>query len=128
MEAAGMSSVCGDLEGTHEVARNYVAPQISRAARICKERDIDWNERFINVIASLIPIIDLLLKGERKHVWKRVSLRMLTGATGNITLLIGFDGLLLQKLKMLLGGGLCLMSDAGCLIFFGLLLCFPIIR
>lgn len=27
-----MSSVCGDLEGTREVAGNYAAPQISEAA------------------------------------------------------------------------------------------------
>lgn len=32
MEAAEMSSVCGDLEGTREVAGNYAAPQISGAA------------------------------------------------------------------------------------------------
>lgn len=41
-----------------------------RAARIRKESDVDWKERFISVMASVVPIIDPLPKGERKHVWK----------------------------------------------------------
>lgn len=54
MEASGMSSVRGDLEGTHDVARNYVAPQMpgSAAARIGEEPDADWKERFISLFGS----------------------------------------------------------------------------
>lgn len=64
-----MSSVCKDLQRPREVAGNYGAlvaadAEISKTASICNESaaDIDWNERFRNVIASLILIIDLLLE------------------------------------------------------------------
>lgn len=78
MEATKMSSVCKDLERPREVAGNYSAlvtadGLISKTASICNESatDIDWNERFINVIASLILIIDLLLKGKKEKRKKR---------------------------------------------------------
>lgn len=74
-----MSSVCKDLERPREVAGNYSAlvaadGQISTTASICNESaaDIDWNERFINVIASLILIIDLFLKGKKKRRKKKL--------------------------------------------------------
>lgn len=79
MEATKMSSVCKDLERPREVAGNYSAlvaadGQISTTASICNESaaDIDWNERFINVIASLILIIDLFLKGKKKRRKKKL--------------------------------------------------------
>lgn len=61
IDATKMSSVWEDLESSHEVARNYIAhvtadEQTNNTLSIGNESatDIDWNECFINVIASLI--------------------------------------------------------------------------
>ncbi len=65
IEATKMSSVWEDFESSHEVACNYIAhvttdKWINNTRSICHESatDIDWNDCFMNVIASLILIID----------------------------------------------------------------------
>lgn len=80
--------------------------QISYTVSICNESatDIDWNERFINVIASFYSDhwseSEMYKKKKKIHyissVWKHISLNLIT-ASYTITASIDFDSLSLWK-------------------------------